>query len=249
MEFVYYSQLVQANAMERAISAHRLNAPRCMGTLYWQMNDCYPGPTWSSVDYLGNRKILHYRMAETMQEIAITKQESERDFSIHLMSDNPQKSTIVYDIYGIAQIDKKIFKTKLTSDTIVLDYLQNQQIYSRESFKSAFISSAVLGFQIDYKANEKSYSKIIWLNQGKSKLAEKNKVKIRIKRIDRNSKRLVLQINTKKPIQDFWMYSTIPGIRFVDNDLQLLPGKKEILIHYKNRPKKSELKWFGLEIN
>jgi len=249
MEFVYYSQLVQANAMERAISAHRLNAPRCMGTLYWQMNDCYPGPTWSSVDYLGNRKILHYRLAETMQEITLTKQESERDFSIHLMSDNPKKSTITHEIYGITQIDKKIFKTKLTSDTIVLDYLQNQQIYSRDSFKTAFISSAVLGFQIDYKANEKSYSKIIWLNQGKSKLVEKNKVKIRIKRIDRNSKRLVLQINTKKPIQDFWMYSTIPGIRFEENDLQLLPGKKEVLIHFKNRPKNCELKWFGLEID
>jgi beta-mannosidase len=249
MEFVYQSQLVQANAMERAISAHRLNAPRCMGTLYWQMNDCYPGPTWSSVDYLGNRKILHYRMAETMQEIALTKQESECDFSIHLMSDYPQKSTIAFEIYGIAQIDKKIFKTKLTSDTIVVDYLKNQQIYSSDSFKTVFISSAILGFQIDYKANEKSNSKIIWLNQGKSKLAEKNKVKIRIKRIDRNSKTLVLQISTKKPIQDFWMYSTIPGIRFDDNDLQLLPGKKEVLIHFKNRPKNCELKWFGLEID
>jgi hypothetical protein len=87
------------------------------------------------------------------------------------------------------------------------------------------------------------------LNHGKSKLVEKNKVKIRIKRIDRNSKTLVLQIRSKKPIQDFWMYSTIPGIRFDDNDLQLLPGKKEVLIHFKNRPKKSELKWFGLEID
>jgi len=130
-----------------------------------------------------------------------------------------------------------------------VDYLKNQQIYSSDSFKTVFISSAILGFQIDYKANEKSNSKIIWLNQGKSKLAEKNKVKIRIKRIDRNSKTLVLQISTKKPIQDFWMYSTIPGIRFDDNDLQLLPGKKEVLIHFKNRPKNCELKWFGLEID
>jgi beta-mannosidase len=249
MEFVYYSQLVQALAIEKAVSAHRLDAPRCMGTLYWQMNDCYPGPSWSSVDYLGNRKVLHYRMKEVMNEISIAKQESQSNFSIHILSDYPLKRAVSYEILGIVEINKKIYQTKLISDTVVLDYLENKQIYDSDLFKSGFISSAVLGFQIDYKFDEKLHSKIIWLKNQKSKLIEKSKVKVRFKRIDRKSKTIDLQIISKILIQDFWLYSTIPGIRFEQNDLQLLPGKKEIRIHFQNRPKKKELKWFGLEIN
>ena len=54
-EFVYLSQLTQAKGIETAINSHRKNR-RCMGTLYWQMNDCWPGPSWSGIDYYGRWK-------------------------------------------------------------------------------------------------------------------------------------------------------------------------------------------------
>ena len=57
-EFVYFSQLTQAKAVSIAISAHRMNAPICMGTIFWQLNDCWPAPTCSSIDYYGNWKAM-----------------------------------------------------------------------------------------------------------------------------------------------------------------------------------------------
>ncbi|MEL6667796.1 MAG: sugar-binding domain-containing protein [Bacteroidota bacterium] len=58
-EFVARSQETQALGMQMAISSHMEAYPHCMGTLFWQLNDCWPGPSWSVIDYYGNRKAAY----------------------------------------------------------------------------------------------------------------------------------------------------------------------------------------------
>ena len=55
-DFIEASQQVQALAYEMAIKAHLKKQTWCMGTLFWQLNDCWPGPSWSLIDYGGNWK-------------------------------------------------------------------------------------------------------------------------------------------------------------------------------------------------
>ena len=59
-DFVWLSQLQQAEAIKTAVTHWRGLKPHCMGTLYWQLNDTWPVCSWSSLNYGGGWKMLHY---------------------------------------------------------------------------------------------------------------------------------------------------------------------------------------------
>lgn len=59
-ELLYLSQVQQALAIRTAVQYWRSAMPRCMGTLYWQLNDVWPVTSWSSLNYDGSWKLLHY---------------------------------------------------------------------------------------------------------------------------------------------------------------------------------------------
>lgn len=67
-DYCYVSQLLQAWGTGYGILQHLLAQPHCMGTLYWQLNDCWPVASWSSIDYYGNWKALHYRVQALYDE-------------------------------------------------------------------------------------------------------------------------------------------------------------------------------------
>ena len=57
---LYASQLLQADGIRYGVEHFRRNRGRCMGAVYWQLNDCWPVISWSSIDYHGRWKALHY---------------------------------------------------------------------------------------------------------------------------------------------------------------------------------------------
>jgi beta-mannosidase len=58
----YYTQLNQARAVAFGVARYRALAPYCMGTIVWQLNDCWPVVSWSTVDGDGRRKPLWYAL-------------------------------------------------------------------------------------------------------------------------------------------------------------------------------------------
>ncbi len=59
-DLIYLSQINQAYAMQTAIEHYRRLMPHCMGALYWQLNDCWPVASWSSIESTGRWRALHY---------------------------------------------------------------------------------------------------------------------------------------------------------------------------------------------
>jgi beta-mannosidase len=57
---VYLSMVLQAEGIRYGVEHWRRYPDRVAGTLYWQLNDCWPVASWSSVDYFGRWKALHY---------------------------------------------------------------------------------------------------------------------------------------------------------------------------------------------
>ena len=58
--FLYASQVLQAEAMKIGAEHLRRTRPRAMGSIYWQLNDCWPVASWASLDYYGRWKALQY---------------------------------------------------------------------------------------------------------------------------------------------------------------------------------------------
>jgi beta-mannosidase len=88
-DFINKSQLTQAIALKMAIEAHRLATDKCGGTLFWQLNDVWPGPSWSIIDYHGNKKIGYEVVKDRFKPTIIIPVEEANNFSIYIANDQP----------------------------------------------------------------------------------------------------------------------------------------------------------------
>ncbi len=72
---LYASQLLQAEAMKCGVEHWRRNRGRCMGAIYWQLNDIWPVASWASIDYFGRWKALHYFARRFFEPVHLSVEE------------------------------------------------------------------------------------------------------------------------------------------------------------------------------
>jgi len=87
LSFAYVSRLLQAEGMKVGIEAHRRAKPYCMGSLYWQLNDCWPAASWSSIDYGGNPKALYYYARNAFNEVLVSPIIENDTVRVYVVSD------------------------------------------------------------------------------------------------------------------------------------------------------------------
>ena len=75
-DLLYASQLLQADAIRYGVEHWRRNRGRCMGTVIWQLNDCWPVASWASIDYYGRWKAMHYAAKRFFAPVMISMQET-----------------------------------------------------------------------------------------------------------------------------------------------------------------------------
>jgi len=82
-----------------------------MGSLYWQLNDCWPVASWSSIDYYGHWKALHYYARRFYDDLIVSPWEENGTLSVYVVSDKVQPTTVelrvrVMDFQGKALSEK-----------------------------------------------------------------------------------------------------------------------------------------------
>ena len=92
-DFVYFSQVMQGRGIALGIRAQRAAAPYCMGSLYWQLNDAWPAVSWSSIDYYGEWKGLHYEAKRAFAPIILAPDTAQSRLAI-AYDPQPRKRTV-----------------------------------------------------------------------------------------------------------------------------------------------------------
>jgi len=225
-EFVYFSQLTQAKAVSMAISGHRADSPRCGGTLYWQMNDCWPAPTWSSIDYFGNWKALQYAVQKDYEDIAVVEVYHDlNDIEYFLVTDSPETlidtlSYRIFDLTGaILSESKFVFRASTEKPVkIKLNLGDNELLESND---------VVIEFNIDH-----GYSRSFDRVSKNTIKAEIPSVLFSLNPLKEDGKKSTLEIKNTEFVRSLWVTSTNSIIKIEKNFISLLPGQHSITIKH-----------------
>jgi beta-mannosidase len=230
-DFVYFSQLTQAKAVGIAISSHRLNYPYCMGTIFWQINDCWPAPSWSSIDYYGNWKALQYQVKKDYADITILEKTKEiAKETYHLISDLPEIQTVqlnysMFDFSGKKRINKE--------RTIVLQPNQSVELCVECQDATNRVDNYVLEFEWIVKNDTLKRSYVHFGDKSKYKRASLSDYSIEITAIDSVSKTFVLEVKNKRVLPNLWISSLSNGVHLENNFETYLPGVHKIKGNYR----------------
>ncbi|MGB8451650.1 MAG: glycoside hydrolase family 2 protein [Anaerocolumna sp.] len=97
---LYLSQIVQAEGVKYGVEHFRRNRGRCMGAVYWQLNDCWPVASWSGIDSMGRWKALHYTAKRFFTPVLVSACEEETKVSLHVTNETlyPVKGRLVWKL-------------------------------------------------------------------------------------------------------------------------------------------------------
>ena len=113
-DLLYVSQILQGIAIKFGVEHWRRHRDRCMGSLYWQLNDNWPVASWSSIDYYGRWKALHYMAKNFYASIAGSlKREEGSLVEAHIqnetISDNKCTVEVALKRMDFTVVDKSIY--------------------------------------------------------------------------------------------------------------------------------------------
>ncbi len=85
--FLYVNHVLQAEGIKFGLEGHRRAMPFCMGSLYWQINDCWPVASWSSTDYYQKWKALQYYVKKGFEQVLVSPYEETVKLKVGIVND------------------------------------------------------------------------------------------------------------------------------------------------------------------
>ena len=209
----YLSQLTQAKGISLAIQHHRMDQPRCMGTLYWQLNDCWPAISWSSLEFNRQWKALQYRIKEDYEPVTFFLDTTQTKRDLVILNESPNSAAGDLNISGKdytgKELDEKTIKINVRAFSQQRIDLKEIQLYP----------SPILDIKL--QTNDTAISKLINLEkETQLKLAPYN---LDLK-LGRSGNQQYLTVSSDTYIKNLYIY-TDTGLQLDKNFIDLLPEK------------------------
>ena len=226
--FSYISQLQQAEAMKFAIESHRSKMPYCMGSLYWQLNDCWPAASWSSVDYYGVWKATQYFSKKANEPIKLVAGFKKDSISVSIINEGLKP----FPIQGIEVIWKDFNGKELSKQEVLLPNLKiaDNKVWSmsfeqrKAKWSPTDSSSMYLQVRTINKSDFPRLEDILYLRLPKDLSLSESDFE---KNIEKTSSGYVLRLKTKRLIKNIYLSSSKEQTHFSDNYFDLLPGDEK----------------------
>ncbi len=228
-DFVYTGLVLQGRGIRHCIEAQRRNRPYCMGTLYWQLNDSWPVVSWSSIDYYGNWKALHYHVKQAFAPIYINITSSNDTLAVYLFSDLLETQDCM--TLELQLLDFQGNKRKFLKLPVSLPANNVNQVFSQPL--SQWLTSEEYGNNLLTVKLKDRRRKILAENthyfaRTKDLDLPKTKIEYQTKTFDG---RCEITLSSQQLAKDVFIQIPIQGAHFSDNFFDLLPGEcKRIVI-------------------
>ena len=218
-KYNYASQLLQRDGLKIAIEAHRRSMPYCMGTLYWQLNDCWPVTSWSSIDYNYKPKAAYYEVKNLFNHIIISVNKVDSSFNINVISDK------IIDINAELIMNVKNFSGKvLLQKTVTVKIKKTSSspyyVIKEDDLKNFDKKEIYLSCELKNKQGEIVTKNIFCFVKPKELKLTEPDLKIEI-----SESKSSLFITSKNYVKDLYLYFDNSGIELNTNFIDIEPNK------------------------
>ncbi|QCT01766.1 glycoside hydrolase family 2 TIM barrel [Paenibacillus algicola] len=224
--FLHMSQMLQADAMKTAIEAHRRRMPYCMGTLYWQMNDCWPVASWAGMDYLGRWKALQYTAKRCFRDLSLIvhHQEGEQRLEVYGVSDLREETAGHLELCLMDLQGNVLWRDQLD---ILVQAQQSSILYEIDA--AELLSGQEAGrvvLQAELKQQDMLLdSKTFYFVHDRDLQLEQSEISVTA--ITENGQP-AYRLECRTLARHVWLTTEQEGI-FSDNDFDLVPGQPKVV--------------------
>jgi beta-mannosidase len=214
--------------MRTGIEAHRRNKPYCMGTLYWQLNDVWPGASWAGRDHEGRWKALHYFVRDAYTPLIALPYMEDDILKVFGVSDLSSDSTVSLRVRALT------FSGKILSDVSQPEVKMRPD--SSHLLWQGTLKTVLNGGKPDNAVVEivltnavgAVVSRRLWyaVPPRKLNLAQRPGVELRVRQVDDGYE---LALTTDELCKNVLIYTDIPGF-FSHNYFDLLPGERRTVL-------------------
>lgn len=226
-DLIYAGLILQGQGMRHGIEAHRRHRPYCMGSLPWQLNDSWPVVSWSSIDYYGNWKAMHYQIRRAFAPVLVDAIKEGNNLSYYIMSDRLTDVELTLNL-ELMDFNGKVYRKQkvdglLPANTSKLFYQEpvEQALAGRDS------ATTFMHMVVKSKKGEVLSDEIYYFAHPKDQLLPKTPLQWQVKQ-----KKGYCEVTVKadKLARDIFIEVPVQGVRFSDNFFDLLPGQKKKVI-------------------